>query len=126
MGIAIWFPQALWVQQYVEPAASSVPPVVGDFHILEARGIDILFHRTEVEQHGGLQVVEEHTLSLVQGVIPLGWYNKCSPVAVHKQGFPGRVHLFPLLGPDEYKCVYGQEQAADTHSQKGVFHIFNN
>ena len=62
MGIKIRFPQALRVEQYVEPAASAVPLVVGDLHIFEVGGVGILLHGPEVEQHGGLQVVEEHAV----------------------------------------------------------------
>ena len=51
MCIEIWFTQALRVEQYVEPAASPVASVVGDFHIFEAWGVDILFHGAQVEQH---------------------------------------------------------------------------
>ena len=49
MRVQIWFTQALRVKQYIEPAASAVPSVVGDFHILEIISIDILFHGAEVE-----------------------------------------------------------------------------
>ena len=66
MCIEIWFPQALWVEQYIEPAAPSVPLVVGDFHIFEARGVGILLHSPQVEQHGSLQVVEEHAMSFLE------------------------------------------------------------
>lgn len=54
------------MEQYIEPAASAVPLVVGDFHIFEAWGVGILLHGTQVEQHGGLQVVEEHALSFLE------------------------------------------------------------
>ena len=71
MCIQIWFAQALWVEQYIEPAASSVPLVVGDLHILDAWCVDILFHGTQVIEHGGLEVVEEHAVTFSEAVVLL-------------------------------------------------------
>ncbi len=71
MRVKIWFPQALWMEQYIEPAPSAVAPVVGDFHIFEYVGVYILLHGPQVEEHGGLQVVEEHAVSLVKLVVAL-------------------------------------------------------
>lgn len=65
MGIKIWFTQALRVEQYIEPAAFPVPPVVGDFYIFYSVGVYILLHGPQVEEHGGLEVVEEHAVSFV-------------------------------------------------------------
>ena len=89
MCIKVRFTQALGVEQYIEPAASPVPFVVGDLHVLEARGVDILLHSPEVEKHGGLQVVEEHAVSFVQAVVTLGWDDECGPVGILEKSFLG-------------------------------------
>ena len=103
MGIKIRFTQALGVEQYIEPAAFPVPPVVGDFHILYSVGVDILLHGTQVEEHGGLEVVEEHAVSFVEAVVTLGRDNECGPVRILKKGFLGSVYMLLLLGINENK-----------------------
>ena len=89
MGIKVRFTQALWVEQYIEPAASAVTLVVGDFDILEVRGVDILLHGPEVEKHGSLQVIEEHAVSFVQMVVPLRGDDECGPVGILQESFLG-------------------------------------
>jgi len=109
MGIEVRFTQALGMEQYIEPAASAVTLVVGNFNVFKARGIDILFHGTEIEQHGGLQVIEKHAVPCVQFVIPFRWDYECGTVGIGKKSFLGRTYLLFFLGPDEYKCIYNQQ-----------------
>ena len=122
MRVKIGFPQALWVEQYVEPAPSAVAPVVGDFHIFEYVGVYILLHGPQIEEHRGLQVVEEHAVSLVQLVVALGWNNEGSPVRILKKRFLGRADMFLLLGADEDECIDGKQQAEYKYSQNCIFH----
>jgi len=103
VGIQIWFAQTLGVEQNIEPAAFPVPPVVGDFHILYSVGVDILLHGPQVEEHGGLEVVEEHAVSFVEAVVTLGRDNECGPVRILKKGFLGSVYMLLLLGINENK-----------------------
>ena len=122
MGVEIRFAQALWMEQDIEPAASAVPLVVGDFDIFYCVGVDILFHGPQVEQHGGLEIVEEHAVTLFEAVILLGWDYKGGTVRVLEKCLLGRADMLLLLGPDEDKCIYSQQQTAYEHSHKCIFH----
>ena len=123
MRIKIRLAQALWVEQNIEPAPSAVAPVVGDFHILEGVGVDILLHGPQIEKHGSLQVVEQHAVPFVQFVIALGWDNECGPVGIKKKSFLGCADMLSLLVQDEDKCIDGKQQAAYKYSQNCIFHM---
>ena len=101
MGVQIRFAQTLRVEQNVEPAAFPVPPVVGDFYIFYSVGVYILLHGPQVEEHGGLEVVEEHAVSFVEAVVTLGRNNKSGPVGILEKSFLSSSDNFSLLRPDE-------------------------